>query len=96
MATTKWSEVRRRRPLTTEGRREYERTRLAIDVADQVRALRTSLGLTQEQLAEQMGTRQPVIARLEAGGSPPSLRTLERLADVLHADITVKLSARAS
>lgn len=94
--TTSWSEVKRQRPLTAAGRREYQRTRLGIDVADQVRALRTSLGLTQEQLADRMKTRQPVIARLEAGGTPPSLRTLERLADVLNADLTVRLIARAS
>ena len=96
MRTTTWSDVKRQRPLTPEGRREYQRTRVAIEVADQVRTLRTSLGLTQEELARRMGTQQPVIARLEAGGSPPSLRTLERLAEVLGAELTVRLAPKAS
>jgi transcriptional regulator with XRE-family HTH domain len=52
--------------------------------------------LRQEQLAQRMGTTQSVIARLEAGGSPPSLRTLDRLADVLEADLTVRFTACAS
>jgi hypothetical protein len=37
-----------------------------------------------------------MIARLEAGEQPPSLRTLERLDEALEADLTVRLTARAS
>lgn len=96
MRTTTWSSVRGQRPLTPEGRSEYQRTRLAIEVADQVRSVRTSLGLTQAEVARRMGTRQPVIARLESGGSPPSLRTLEHLANVLGADLHIRFTARAS
>jgi predicted transcriptional regulator len=94
--TTRWDDIKRRRPLSKEGQAEYRRTRLAVDVADQVRALRTALGITQDELARRMGTSQPVIARLEAGGGPPSLRTLERIADVLNAELSVRLTARAS
>ena len=39
---------------------------------------RTRAGLTQEQVAKRMKTTQAVIARLEAGGSKPSTRTLEK------------------
>jgi transcriptional regulator with XRE-family HTH domain len=41
---------------------------------------RADAGLTQEQLAERMGTRQEVIARWEGGKVLPSTRTLTRLA----------------
>jgi DNA-binding XRE family transcriptional regulator len=44
---------------------------------------RLSAGLTQSQLAEQLGTRQPAIARLEAARSTPSVDTLMRYAKVL-------------
>jgi ribosome-binding protein aMBF1 (putative translation factor) len=37
-------------------------------------------GLTQEELAQRMGTTQAVIARLESGRVKPSTRTLERFA----------------
>lgn len=41
---------------------------------------RAEAGLTQEQLAERMGTKQEVIARWEGGKVLPSTRTLARLA----------------
>ncbi|MFN2569951.1 MAG: helix-turn-helix domain-containing protein [Candidatus Dormibacteria bacterium] len=96
MPHTTWREVKARRPLSPEARRSYNESSLAIEVADQVRQLRTALGLSQEQLAERVGTTQPMIARLEGGGQPPSLRTLERLADALQANLSVRFVARAS
>lgn len=42
----------------------------------QVARLRIQRGLTQKQLAEMVGTRQPSIARLENGGSVPSISFL--------------------
>lgn len=41
---------------------------------------RTRAGLTQEEIAERMGTTQQVISRLESGRVKPSTRTLERYA----------------
>ena len=41
---------------------------------------RADAGLTQEQLAERMGTKQEVVARWEGGRVMPSTRTLARLA----------------
>ena len=43
-----------------------------------VRDARRSAGLTQAQLAERLGTTQPVIARLERGDSNPTFETLQR------------------
>ncbi len=37
-------------------------------------------GLTQEQVAERMGTSRTAVARLEGGRGNPSLRTLQRYA----------------
>jgi ribosome-binding protein aMBF1 (putative translation factor) len=42
---------------------------------------RVQANLTQEQLAEKMGTTQAAIARLESGRQMPSTKTLKRLAD---------------
>ncbi|MBN2548460.1 MAG: helix-turn-helix transcriptional regulator [Anaerolineales bacterium] len=57
----------------------------------QVARLRIQKGLTQAQLAELVGTRQPSIARLESGERKPSLSFLQRVAEVLNARIEVHL-----
>ena len=72
-----------------EYRREYERTRLANDVAIKVIAYRVDNGLSQSGLARLLGWRQPNVARLEAGDHEPSLATLSRLAEVTGLDFSV-------
>jgi DNA-binding XRE family transcriptional regulator len=59
----------------------------------QVARLRMLRGLTQAQLAEIVGTRQPSIARLENGSSTPSLTFLKKIAAALDATVEVKLVA---
>lgn len=58
-----------------------ERTRLAPceALARLVIARRIKYGLTQEQLAERMGTSVSAISRLESGRHRPNVETLERL-----------------
>ncbi len=57
----------------------------------QVARLRIRLGLTQAQLAEMVGTKQPSIARLESGASSPSLSFLEKVAEALGAEMKINL-----
>lgn len=42
--------------------------------------MREQSGLTQDQVAEKMGTKSPNISRLESGRSNPSLKTLANYA----------------
>jgi transcriptional regulator with XRE-family HTH domain len=72
-------------------RREYERTRLANDIAIKVLHYRHAHGLSQTELASRLGMRQPNIARLEAGDHSPTLDTLARLADVLKIDLSIEV-----
>lgn len=60
--------------------------------AYQVARLRILRGLTQEQLAEMVGTKQSSIARLEQGKTPPSLSFLRKVADALGARVEVQLT----
>jgi DNA-binding XRE family transcriptional regulator len=64
---------------------------LELEIGYQVARLRISQGLTQEELAERVSTRQPSIARLESGRSLPSLSFLKKIADALDAGIEVKI-----
>jgi len=75
----KFTEQRARRSATY--RKTFERTLQQIDLALLVREMRESAGLTQVELAKQVGTTQSVIARLEnAEYRGHSLTMLERIA----------------
>lgn len=52
---------------------------------------RANAKLSQEELAERMGTSQSTIARLESGAAKPSLSTLERFAVATGTRVRVTL-----
>jgi len=61
-------------------------------VAQMIFAARTQVGLTQNELAERIGTRQPVIARLEdADYAGHSLSMLQRVAAALGKSLEIRL-----
>lgn len=62
--------------------------RAAQRLGKQLQRLRTSRGLTQEQLAVNLGLSRPYVARLELGQHDPSLSTLVRLAKALRVSVT--------
>ena len=61
-------------------RKAYDSLDEEFRLASVLIAARTRAGLTQEELAARMRTKQAVIARLESGRVKPSTRTLERIA----------------
>lgn len=60
-------------------------------VVSQLRTLRKDQGMTQEHLAELVGTKKSNISRLESGRYNPSLDFLIKVADGLGKQITVKI-----
>ena len=50
------------------------------EIASQLRQVRKEQGMTQERLAEKVGTRKSNISRLESGRYNPSLDFLEKVA----------------
>ncbi|HEX9864129.1 MAG TPA: helix-turn-helix transcriptional regulator [Acidimicrobiia bacterium] len=91
-----WTELKSRRGDNAARRRGYQEAKDAFQLGSRVRAERERLGLTQSQLAVRMGTTQPTIARLEAGGVTPSLDTLHRAADALGLELVVDFRQQAS
>lgn len=59
-----------------------------------VRRRARDAGITQAELAARIGSTQPAIARLEAGGNTPSFDTLRRIAAALGLELVVELRAR--
>jgi DNA-binding XRE family transcriptional regulator len=61
----------------------WERTALARAVALAVIGYRVEHDLTQTKLGQELGIRQPQVARLETGEHTPSMEMLQRLARAL-------------
>jgi transcriptional regulator with XRE-family HTH domain len=61
-------------------RSDYEALESEFALSAALIRARAGAGLTQEQLAERMGTKQEVVARWEGGKVLPSTRTLARFA----------------
>ena len=73
-------------------RAAYTQRRYVQEIARAVRAMRQSAGLSQGQLAELVGMKQPAIARLETSqGTTPQWRTLYRIAFALGKQLTLNL-----
>ena len=56
----------------------------------QVARLRMLRGLTQAELAKEVGTRQPSIARVESGKREPKISFLRRIAKALNARLEIR------
>src|SRR5713226_7847182 len=89
---TSWSEIKIRRRDADSVRAGYAAARANHQLAERVRNLRESRGVSQQDLAERMRTTQSVISRLESGGAKPSLTTLERVGAALGADLVIGFS----
>ena len=75
---------------------EYERIeREEMPMLDMILNARRETGLTQEQVAERMGTKASAVARLEAslvsGKHSPSIATLRKYAEALGKQLDVRL-----
>ena len=85
-----WRTLKASCPDTPERRRGYEQARRAFNLGVQVRSLRESCGVSQTELARRMGVKQPVVARIEAGGFQPRIDTLERVAEALGVELMIE------
>lgn len=70
----------------------YDALELEYAVASQMLKARSRAGLTQDVVAERMGTTKSAISRLEAAGKhTPSLATLKRYAAAVGCELQVRL-----
>ena len=89
-----WKEHKKRLWKDPEFRREYEALEPEYKLASALIRLRLAKGLTQEQLAQLLNTKQESIARLGSGGSLPSLSTVRKVAEALDAEVEINLRPR--
>ena len=71
-------------------RKALKESQLEYQVARAVIKARIEKGLTQEELAHKLKTRQSVISRLETAKTTPSLSFLKRVAQALNTSLKVQ------
>lgn len=62
-----------------------------VQFSRSLRQAREACGLSQSQLAELVGTKQPAIARLESGRVTPRIDLLQKIAKALNMRLVIKL-----
>lgn len=79
----------------SEIKNEYEALAPKYDMIKSIIKRRNQLSMSQSQLAQTIGTRQPAISRLERGDfNNITLSTLMKVAQALDLDLDISLRAR--
>ena len=91
-------EMRAKALKKPEVKAEYEALASAFEMKRQMIALRKAAGLTQEEMAEKLGTKRSNISRLESlsASNSPSLATIENYARVLGYSLRVGFEPAAA
>lgn len=70
-------------------RQAYDALEEEFALAQAIAQARAKAGLTQAEVAERMQTTQSNVARMEAGRTTPSTRTLEKFAQAIGARLKI-------
>jgi ribosome-binding protein aMBF1 (putative translation factor) len=66
-----------------------------FEVLESIIRAREKAGLTQEQLAKRIGTKQPALSRLERGGfNRATVETLRKIAEALDVRLVVRMEPK--
>ena len=60
-------------------------------IARELIAARARAGMSQGEVAQRMGTTQSVVARLESGKRPPSMRTVQRFEQAVGGHVVLRI-----
>ena len=97
MKMTRYEDFRKQQLRNPKVRKEYEALEGEFALAKEIIELRIRKKLTQKQLAQQIGTSQPAIARIESGSyRNVSLSFLRRVADALGAVPEIHLKRKGA
>ena len=88
---TKLSTLKRKMLSDPEARKEYERLGPEFEISSEPIAARKRAKLSQEDLANRMGTTQSAIARLESGHKMPMMQTIQRYAEATGSRVRLSL-----
>ena len=68
-----------------------------FELLESIIKARELAGLTQEELAKKIGTKQPALSRLERGGfQKANIETLRKIAEALDVKLVIKFQTKAA
>ena len=88
---TKLATLHRRWSKDPEYQAAYAATAPEFELSHKLIEARLKSGLSQQELAQRMGTTQSAIARMESGNSLPSMRSLVRYAEATQCELRIQL-----
>ncbi len=88
-----WKDFKKELLKDPKVRKEYERLQPEYAVISAMIEARIKKGITQEELAKKLGTKQSVISRLESGRANPSILFLKKLASALNLSFQIKFTS---
>jgi len=91
-AGAKFEEVHNRLIKDEEFRSEYEKLKPRYELIAQIIDARNKLNITQDELAQRVGTQKSNISRFESGSYNPSLDFITKIARSLNKEIHISLS----
>ncbi len=89
--TIKFDTLRDRWMRDPKFRDAYDRISPEMEIAFTIAEARHRAHLSQQQLAKKLGTSQAAVARWERGKTPPSTKTLRRVAKATDSRLRVEL-----
>ena len=90
-AGVKFEEIHNRLMKDEEFKAEYERLKPRYDLIAQIIDARSQLDITQEELAQRVGTQKSNISRFESGSYNPSLDFVTKVARSLGKEVHISL-----
>ncbi|KKS83423.1 MAG: Transcriptional regulator, XRE family [Candidatus Gottesmanbacteria bacterium GW2011_GWA1_43_11] len=87
-----WKTLKKELLENKEVAKEYSRLKPRYELISAIIDARIKGGLTQEELAKRIGTKQSAIARLESGKANPSVSFLEKLAAALGTKLQIQFN----
>lgn len=71
---------------------EYDRLQPEFALIEAVLKARKEKGLTQKEIAKEIGTKQSVISRLESGKANPTVAFLQKFAKALQSSLEIRFT----
>lgn len=92
MNRPKFADMKRKALKDQKVKKEYDRLQPEYDLIRQLLRMRMESGLTQEEIAEMIGTKKPNISRLESpsGRHSPRLTTIKKYAEAAGFEMQIK------